>query len=64
VLQVVPSEARPPAGGETVLVVEDAEDLRDLTRRLLERQGYTVLSASDADEAVRGFDQNTSSTCC
>jgi CheY-like chemotaxis protein len=59
VLEVAPSAPRPPAGGETVLVVEDAEDLRDLTRRLLERQGYTVLSASDADEAVRVFDQNT-----
>jgi signal transduction histidine kinase/DNA-binding response OmpR family regulator len=59
VLEVAPSAPRPPAGGETVLVVEDAEDLRDLTRRLLERQGYTVLSASDAEEAVRVFDQNT-----
>jgi CheY-like chemotaxis protein len=59
VLEVAPSEPRPPAGGATVLVVEDAEDLRDLTRRLLERQGYTVVSASDADEAVRVFDQNT-----
>jgi signal transduction histidine kinase/DNA-binding response OmpR family regulator len=58
VLEVPPSEARAPACGETVLVVEDAEELRDLTRRLLERQGYTVLTASDADEAVRVFDQN------
>jgi PAS domain S-box-containing protein len=51
---------RPRAGGETVLVVEDAEGLRELTRRLLERQGYTVLTAGDADEAVRVFDLNTS----
>jgi PAS domain S-box-containing protein len=52
--------AGPRAGGQTVLVVEDAEGLRELTRRLLERQGYTVLVAGDADEAVQQFDLNTS----
>jgi two-component system cell cycle sensor histidine kinase/response regulator CckA len=45
------------AGGETILVVEDAEDLRVLTMRLLQRQGYTVLLAADADEARRLFEQ-------
>ncbi len=52
----------PPAHGrrgtETVLVVEDAEGLRKLTRRLLERQGYTVLIAADADEALTLFEQH------
>jgi len=52
--------AGPRVGGQTVLVVEDAEGLRELTRRLLERQGYTVLVAGDADEAVQQFDLNTS----
>ena len=39
-----------------MLVVEDAEGLRELTRRLLQRQGYTVLVAANADEALRLFD--------
>ena len=53
-------ESRPRVAGATVLVVEDAEGLRELTRRLLERMGYTVLIAGDADEAVRLFDLNNS----
>jgi PAS domain S-box-containing protein len=40
-------------GAETVLVVEDAEALRELARGLLERQGYSVLVAADAHEALR-----------
>ena len=45
-------------GTETVLLVEDADGLRELTCRLLERQGYAVLVAGDAEEAVRLFDEN------
>jgi PAS domain S-box-containing protein len=44
----------------TVLVVEDAEGLRELTKRLLERQGYTVFVAANADEALELFDHNAS----
>jgi PAS domain S-box-containing protein len=47
-------------GAQTVLVVEDAEGLRALARRLLERQGYRVLVAANADEARRLFDRNPS----
>ncbi len=49
---------RPDFGDETVLVVEDAAELRELTRRLLERHGYTVLLAGNAEEAVEVFDAN------
>jgi CheY-like chemotaxis protein len=46
----VPREA--PRGSETVLVVEDREEVRRLTGKMLELQGYTVLSAGSADEAI------------
>lgn len=40
-------------GYETVLVVEDEEALRRLTRRILESRGYKVLEAADGGEAIR-----------
>jgi len=46
-----PVEA-PRGGSETVLLVEDEEMVRRLTRRVLERFGYRVLSAAGAAEAV------------
>jgi len=47
------AELEPMSGTETVLVVEDDPNVRDLVRLLLEHSGYTVLTAQDADEAVR-----------
>jgi len=52
------SAARLHFGGETVLLVEDSEGLRELAQRLLARQGYTVIVASSAEEALRLFDEN------
>jgi len=52
--------ARPHVGTQTVLLVEDVPSLRDLSKRLLERHGYTVLVAADADEALRLFAKNPS----
>ena len=44
----------PQAGGaETILLVEDEESLRTLTRCQLEDSGYTVLEASCGSEAIR-----------
>jgi CheY-like chemotaxis protein len=40
---------------ETVLLVEDEEDLRTLLQRILEKAGYHVLAAADGDEAGRVF---------
>jgi CheY-like chemotaxis protein len=52
--------ARPRAGTETIVVVDDTEGLRELTSKLLRRQGYTVLLAANADEAIRLFEENAS----
>jgi CheY-like chemotaxis protein len=42
-----------PRGTETILVVEDEDSVRELTRRVLERQGYEVLAAGHPGEALR-----------
>ncbi len=51
---------RPRSEPHTVLLVDDAEIVRDLARRLLLRQGYTVLAAASAEEALEVFSQNSS----
>lgn len=46
--------AETPRGrGETVLLVEDESALLEMTRKLLQMEGYTVLAASTPEEAVR-----------
>lgn len=42
-----------PAGSETILVVEDEDAVRELTRRILTRNGYHVITASSGPEALR-----------
>jgi two-component system, cell cycle sensor histidine kinase and response regulator CckA len=41
---------------ETILLVEDAADLRGLTRHFLELSGYSVLEAENSPKAVRTAD--------
>ena len=45
-------------GDETILLVEDEDDVRYLARRVLEQQGYTVLDAPDAETAVALADRH------
>jgi len=57
-----PAQAQAPApqeactqraeGHETVLIVDDEEMILQLTRRMLERSGYTVMTAADGPSAV------------
>jgi len=48
-----PTSATSSTGGtETVLVVEDEDSLRAITRRILMRQGYSVVEARDGQEAL------------
>jgi two-component system cell cycle sensor histidine kinase/response regulator CckA len=55
-----PPVSRPSGGAHTVLVVDDAEELRELTGKLLQLQGYTAVVAANADDAVRLFEGNAS----
>jgi two-component system, cell cycle sensor histidine kinase and response regulator CckA len=46
------AQVSPPRGTETVLLVEDEDGVRELTRNVLAGCGYEVLAAATADEAV------------
>jgi hypothetical protein len=39
--------------GQTILVVEDDDVMREVARRILARDGYEVITAADASEALR-----------
>jgi len=47
-----------PRGRETILVAEDDDLVRSLAVAVLERAGYTVVSATDGDDALRIFDEH------
>jgi len=54
--ETAPKAAEAPAsvgGSETLLLVEDNQMVRDLARVVLEKQGYTVISAASGPEALR-----------
>ncbi|MBI4472153.1 MAG: response regulator [Acidobacteria bacterium] len=48
-------------GGETILLVEDEPSVRELTKELLAGQGYNVLTAGNAEQALHVSRTHTSS---
>ena len=52
VTQPVAQPAPRASAGETVLVAEDQDDVRALTKRVLEREGYEVLAAASGGDAL------------
>jgi two-component system cell cycle sensor histidine kinase/response regulator CckA len=52
------TEAHVPQGSETILLVEDFESLRDVTREFLRMAGYTVIAAGSGSEALRLGEQH------
>src|SRR5713101_2421370 len=51
--QTAAPSQQPGQGRETILLVEDEENLRQLTRQSLENQGYRVIDAADGAAAIR-----------
>ena len=47
-----------PAGSKTILLVEDSDSVRELTRRILELSGYVVLEASSPGDAIHLFESH------
>jgi len=53
------AEAKPPPKGDgTILLVEDEEQVLSLSRRILAHQGYRVLAARTAEEALELLEQH------
>ena len=52
VTKLAPEPGSPHANGETVLVVEDEDAVRDMAVRILGKKGYTVLNAGTGTEAL------------
>jgi CheY-like chemotaxis protein len=48
-----PGGAAPTGAGQTVMVVEDDDVMREVARRILARHGYSVVVAADASEALK-----------
>ncbi|HXO86695.1 MAG TPA: ATP-binding protein, partial [Gemmatimonadales bacterium] len=52
-LGAVPAPSGSLQGSETILVVEDQEEVRTLIRKILEARGYRVLAAADGASALQ-----------
>lgn len=51
------SPQKPPTGSGRILIMDDEDSILNLCRRILERSGYTVLTAARGEEAIRIYDE-------
>ena len=52
VLESTAVRTKLPRGSETILLVDDCAELVDMTKALLEMQGYTIYTALNGVEAL------------
>lgn len=55
--RIIETEAADSGGGETILLADDEEGVRNITARMLTMSGYNVLTAGDGKEALDIFRQ-------
>ena len=55
---VSPPGIQPRGRGEWILIVDDEADIRLVTQKILENQGYSILTANNGAEAVALFSQH------
>ncbi|HZQ10699.1 MAG TPA: PAS domain-containing protein, partial [Anaerolineae bacterium] len=58
------SETLKPKGNGTVLVIDDEEVVRNVTKRMLSRVGYTPLLAEDGPSGIEIYKHNKESIVC
>lgn len=58
--EVVTEVTQARRGTETILLVEDENDVRRLTAEMLARQGYNVIEAASGHDALRAWDSSGS----
>jgi len=52
-----PAEEHIPGGTETILLIDDDDDIRDIGIQMLERNGYNVMDAENGEEGLRLFEE-------
>jgi len=48
----------PQGGAETILIIEDSDSVRTLTKEVLEKFGYYVIEAVDGEDGTKKFKEN------
>ncbi len=48
-----------PETSTTILVVDDADQIRDVVKKILRNRGYTVLEAKDGEACMRVFQEHS-----
>ncbi|CAG0958987.1 two-component system, cell cycle sensor histidine kinase and response regulator CckA [Methanosarcinales archaeon] len=49
---------QPSGHGESILVVDDEDQIREITKKILETHGYKVITANDGKEAIALYSQH------